>query len=33
MQGTLIGIGSKELGTTVYEVPERRYVTCLAQGQ
>ena len=33
MQGTLFGIGLKKLGTTVYEVPERRYVTCLAQGQ
>lgn len=33
MQGTLVGIGSKELGTTVYEVPERRCVTCPAQGQ
>lgn len=33
MQGTLFGIGSLELGTTVYEVPERRYVTCSAQEQ
>lgn len=33
MQGTLFGIGSRELGATVYEVPERRYVTCSAQGQ
>lgn len=33
MQRTLFGIGSLELGTTVYEVPERRYVTCPAQGQ
>ena len=33
MQGTLLGIGSSELGTTVYEVPERCYVTCPAQGQ